>query len=207
MPACFSAQTRLVSLTIELVAIPLPPKPERAFMEYAFVFLASFLASLITFFSGFGLSTVLVAVYAIFFPLPLAIFLAAGVHFLNGLLKVFLVGRFYHKQTLLYFGLPAVIASFFGAEALRYSVGLPALFDYQLFGKTFAVSPLKLFLALVILLVCFLDLKQKTLTWFAGKKSIMLGGLLSGFFGGFSGHQGALRSMFLVKAGLTKEES
>jgi hypothetical protein len=29
-----------------------------------------------------------------------------------------------------------------------------------------------------------------------------LGGLLSGFFGGLSGHQGALRSMFLVKCGL-----
>mgnify|MGYP000679824147 CR=1 FL=1 len=29
-----------------------------------------------------------------------------------------------------------------------------------------------------------------------------LGGVLSGFFGGLSGHQGALRSMFLVKCGL-----
>jgi uncharacterized membrane protein YfcA len=28
---------------------------------------------------------------------------------------------------------------------------------------------------------------------------------LSGFFGGLSGHQGALRSAFLIKAGLTKE--
>ena len=32
-----------------------------------------------------------------------------------------------------------------------------------------------------------------------------LGGLLSGFFGGLSGHQGALRSAFLAKAGLTTE--
>ena len=29
--------------------------------------------------------------------------------------------------------------------------------------------------------------------------------MLSGFFGGLSGHQGALRSPFLLKAGLTKE--
>ena len=28
---------------------------------------------------------------------------------------------------------------------------------------------------------------------------------MSGFFGGLSGHQGALRSAFLIKAGLTKE--
>ena len=32
-----------------------------------------------------------------------------------------------------------------------------------------------------------------------------LGGLLSGFFGGLSGHQGALRSVFILKCGLTKE--
>jgi uncharacterized membrane protein YfcA len=32
-----------------------------------------------------------------------------------------------------------------------------------------------------------------------------VGGLLSGFFGGLSGNQGALRSAFLLKAGLTKE--
>jgi acyl-CoA reductase-like NAD-dependent aldehyde dehydrogenase len=32
-----------------------------------------------------------------------------------------------------------------------------------------------------------------------------VGGLLSGFFGGLSGHQGALRSVFLLRAGLTKE--
>jgi uncharacterized protein len=32
-----------------------------------------------------------------------------------------------------------------------------------------------------------------------------LGGLLSGFFGGLSGLQGALRAAFLVKAGLSKE--
>jgi uncharacterized membrane protein YfcA len=32
-----------------------------------------------------------------------------------------------------------------------------------------------------------------------------IGGFLSGFFGGLSGHQGALRSAFLINAGLSKE--
>jgi uncharacterized protein len=36
-------------------------------------------------------------------------------------------------------------------------------------------------------------------------KFIPLGGVLSGFFGGLSGHQGAFRSSFLLKAGLSKE--
>jgi len=37
------------------------------------------------------------------------------------------------------------------------------------------------------------------------RRYLPLGGVLSGFFGGLSGHQGALRSAFLAKAGLTTE--
>jgi uncharacterized membrane protein YfcA len=36
------------------------------------------------------------------------------------------------------------------------------------------------------------------------KKYLPLGGILSGFFGGLSGHQGALRSMFLARCELSK---
>jgi len=38
-----------------------------------------------------------------------------------------------------------------------------------------------------------------------GREKLPIGGLLSGFFGGLSGNQGALRSAFLIKAGLSKE--
>jgi uncharacterized membrane protein YfcA len=38
------------------------------------------------------------------------------------------------------------------------------------------------------------------------EKYIPIGGMLSGFFGGLSGHQGAFRSAFLIRAGLEKEE-
>jgi uncharacterized membrane protein YfcA len=37
------------------------------------------------------------------------------------------------------------------------------------------------------------------------RRYLPVGGLLSGFFGGLSGHQGALRSAFLAKSGLTTE--
>jgi len=51
-------------------------------------------------------------------------------------------------------------------------------------------------------------------TYFSGKKKmritfdrkyLFIGGLLSGFFGGFSGHQGALRAAFLAKVGITPQ--
>ena len=37
------------------------------------------------------------------------------------------------------------------------------------------------------------------------RRYLPLGGVLSGFFGGLSGHQGALRSAFLAKTGLSTE--
>ena len=37
------------------------------------------------------------------------------------------------------------------------------------------------------------------------KDKLAIGGILSGFFGGLSGNQGALRTAFLIKAGLSKE--
>jgi len=39
---------------------------------------------------------------------------------------------------------------------------------------------------------------------FGGNK-LILGGILSGFFGGLAGIQGAFRSAFLIKSGLSKE--
>ena len=38
-----------------------------------------------------------------------------------------------------------------------------------------------------------------------GKDKLIFGGILSGFFGGLSGIQGAIRSAFLIKSGLSKE--
>jgi len=37
------------------------------------------------------------------------------------------------------------------------------------------------------------------------RRYLPLGGVLSGFFGGLSGHQGALRSAFLIRCGLSQE--
>ena len=37
------------------------------------------------------------------------------------------------------------------------------------------------------------------------ENKLFFGGVISGFFGGLSGHQGALRSAFLIKCGLSKE--
>ncbi len=60
---------------------------------------------------------------------------------------------------------------------------------------------LKIIIGVIIILIALIEispLKQIQIK----PKYIPLGGLLSGFFGGFSGHQGMFRSIFLVKTGL-----
>ena len=72
---------------------------------------AAFLTSLLTFFSGFGLGTILLPVFAIFFPVEVAIAITGGVHFLNNLFKLSLVGLNAEKEVVLRFGIPAFISS------------------------------------------------------------------------------------------------
>jgi hypothetical protein len=68
------------------------------------------------------------------------------------------------------------------------------------------VSPLKLIVGILILVFVILELSPKFSSIQLGRKYLPYGGAVSGFFGGLSGHQGAFRSMFLLKAGLGKEE-
>lgn len=95
-------------------------------------------------------------------------------------------------------------AAFAGAYLLTH-LSRNALATYFLMGHEFRVLPVNLVIAALMILFALwevvpaltkIELKPKFLPW---------GGLLSGFFGGLSGHQGALRSAFLAKAGLTKE--
>ena len=61
--------------------------------EYVVVCLVALLGSGLTLFSGFGLGTLLLPVFALFFPVEVAIAATAVVHFLNNLFKLSLLGR------------------------------------------------------------------------------------------------------------------
>lgn len=174
-------------------------------MEIILIILVAFAASLLTFFSGFGLGTLLAPVFMLFFPVEVAIALTAVVHFFNNLFKLALVARFADKQVLLRFGVPAVAAAFAGSWLLFRLSDLPELFAYNLQGKTFEVSPINFTMAIILLFFAMMDLLPFFKKLQFGRDKMLIGGLLSGFFGGLSGNQGALRTAFLVKAGLSKE--
>lgn len=174
-------------------------------METFIIAIASFTASLLTFFSGFGLGTILTPVFMFFFPIDLAIALTGVVHFLNSLFKLTLVGKNADKSVLVRFGIPAVLASIIGAFLLLRISTTPPLFSYELFNREYSVSTVKFVISALLICFVILDLIPMFNKLQFGQEKLPLGGLLSGFFGGLSGNQGALRSAFLVKAGLSKE--
>ncbi|HSW68061.1 MAG TPA: TSUP family transporter [Bacteroidales bacterium] len=174
-------------------------------MEIIIISLAAFLTALLTFFSGFGLGTILTPVFAIFFPIDIAIAMTGVVHFTNNLFKITLVGRNIDKAVLIRFGLPAILAAFVGAWLLLRITALPSLMQYELWGREFEVTPVKLVIALLLIVFSILEIAPAAQRIQFGKDKLVFGGLLSGFFGGLSGLQGAIRSAFLIKSGLSKE--
>lgn len=174
-------------------------------MEIIIISIAAFLVAILTFFSGFGLGTILTPIFMIFFPVELAIALTGVVHFFNNIFKLFLVGQNVNKEVLIGFGIPAVIAAVFGSWILVNITDLHPLFSYTLFGKNFEIYPVKLIVSLLLILFASIDLIPYFNTLQFDKKKLPIGGIISGFFGGLSGNQGALRSAFLIKAGLSKE--
>ena len=174
-------------------------------MDYVIICLIAFLGSGLTLFTGFGLSTILIPAFALFFPIDLTIAMTAIVHFLNNLFKLTLFRRHTNKQVVFRFGIPSVIAAFAGAFLLFKLADLSPLAEYSLQGKTFFITPIGLTIGLLLIFFSFFDIVPAFTKIQFDKKYLPLGGILSGFVGGVSGNQGALRSAFLIRAGLTKE--
>ena len=173
--------------------------------ELIILCIASFVTSLLTFFSGFGLGTILMPVFAIFFPIELAIALTGVVHFLNNIFKLSLVGLKADKQVVIRFGIPAFIAAFAGAWLLLRMTNMQPLVEYSIGENGFTITPLKLVIAVLLIFFSIMEVAPFFKNVQMGKDKLIIGGILSGFFGGLSGHQGALRSAFLIKSNLGKE--
>jgi uncharacterized membrane protein YfcA len=165
---------------------------------------ALFVAGL-TFFSGFGLGTLLMPAFALFFPVEIAVAATAIVHLANNIYKGFLMGKHADLKVVLYFTIPAAIFASLGAYLLSYFSDLSEIASYSLFGKTFSITPVNIAIGILMILFALVELVPFLKKINFSRKTIPIGGALSGFFGGVSGHQGALRTAFLVHAGLEKK--
>lgn len=161
-----------------------------AMTEYLILALLSFFAGGMTLFTGFGLSTILLPVFVIFFPAAIAVPSTAIVHFLNNFYKLFIYFKKINLKVLIRFGVPALLASIAGAFLLK-----------KLSSNE---RDLEIILGILIISISFLEMVPAIRNLKIGIKWAPVGGIISGFFGGFSGHQGLFRSAFLIKSGLNK---
>lgn len=171
-------------------------------MDYLVIGITAFLASGLTLYSGFGLGTVLLPAFALFFPAETAVAATGAVHLLNNLFKGGLLRRSADWRIVMRFGLPAIPAAILGAWVLAQLGETRIAYDWSAFGRVFRPSGAGVVIGTLMILFAMLELQP----WFqrlaAPPRLMPLGGVLTGFLGGLSGQQGALRSMFLLKSGL-----
>ncbi len=176
------------------------------YSPYIIVAISVCIAAGLTFFSGFGLGTIMLPVFSLFFPLPIAVAATAIVHLANNLFKFGLVYKDIHFPTLLRFGLPAMLSAIVGGWLLTFISDVEAIKTYVFLNKEFEITWLKVTIGFLMIFFAWFDLSPKYSNYRFDKKYLPYGGILSGFFGGVSGHQGAFRAAFLSKSGLTKEQ-
>lgn len=174
-------------------------------MEYIIIGIVALVIAVMTFFSGFGLGTLLMPVFAIFFSVEIAIAVTAIVHLANNIFKVALLGKHANIKIVVLFAIPGAVTAIFGALLLNHFVSFAPLISYSLSGKAFFVTPVKVVIATLIIIFAVIELIPSFKRLSFDLKFIPFGGMLSGFFGGLSGHQGALRSAFLLRTGLDKK--
>ena len=171
-------------------------------MDMVVIALVAALASALTLYSGFGLGTILLPAFALFFPVPVAVAATGVVHLLNNVFKAGLLRRQADWPTVIRFGIPAVPAAMAGAWLLAWLGDMPRLFAWEAFDQQFGPTGAGLAVGLLMLLFAALEMQR----WFqelsAPPRLIPFGGLLTGFLGGLTGQQGALRSIFLLRSGL-----
>ena len=170
------------------------------------VALAAFVAAGLTMYSGFGLGTLMLPVFALFFPVEMAVVATALVHGANNVFKVSLLGRNADREVVLKFGLAAIVAAVFGAMTLAWFAQAGASMTVEVNEEAVSeITPVKLVIGFLMIGFALFELLPKFQKLEFDRRYLPLGGILSGFFGGLSGHQGALRSAFLAKTGLTTE--
>ena len=170
-------------------------------LPFALIAFSAAFAACLTMYSGFGLGTLMLPVFALYFPVEVAVVATAGVHGANNAFKVILLGRDADWQVVFRFGLPAIVAALVGAWLLgqisEWSTGATAS-QSAVAGAT----PVKTLIGVLMVAFALFELLPRFRGLAFDRKFLPLGGVLSGFFGGLSGHQGALRSAFLAKSGL-----
>jgi uncharacterized membrane protein YfcA len=181
----------------------MPPSGYDAHMELLLLALLGAGASTITIISGFGLNTVLVPAFTVLFPLPLAIAAVALVHLIASAIRLVIFRAHISRAIALQFVPWAIFGGIAGALVLELLGAVPVIATYPLFGVTKSITLVKIVVGVTISALALYELRRGAEREGLSSGGLRVGALASGFFGGLSGNQGAIRSTVLIRAGLT----
>jgi hypothetical protein len=181
----------------------MPPSGYDVPMELLLLALLGAGASAITIVSGFGLNTVLVPAFAVLFPLPLAIAAVAVVHLIASAIRAVIFRAHINRVIAWQFVPWAIVGGIVGAFILELLGAVPVITTYPLFGLTKSITAVKVVVGVTIAALSFYELRRGSEVTGLSRVGVSAGALASGFFGGLSGNQGAIRSTVLIRAGLT----
>lgn len=131
--------------------------------------------------------------------------MTAIVHFANNIFKLALTWREADRSVVLKFGFPSFAGAIAGALLLTQLSMMGVLFYYWIGEEMFVVTPDGVIIGLLLIFFALFDILPSAKRIELNPKYLPYGGILSGFVGGLSGHQGALRTTFLIRSGLSKE--
>lgn len=157
-------------------------------MELMLTAILVFVASVVGTVTGFGISTIMIPVMVLFYPLEMVLLFVGVIHWFGDLWKLVLFRKGIRVKLILLFGVTGILMSFVGAR-LVFSVSQGVL--SRVLGG---------FLIGYVVFLFFkpdFELKDNNVTALAG-------GASSGFLAGFFGIGGAVRSMFLSAFNLEK---
>lgn len=157
-------------------------------MEIFLISLLTLLASFIGTLTGFGLSTIMLPIFVLFYPLAQSLLIVGIIHFFSDLWKIILFKQGFDKKLVLYFGIPGIIAGVIGASIV---LSLP---------QTLLSQTLGVFLITYSLFaITHPDYKISD-----GPPLMIAGGTLSGLTTGIFGIGGPIRTIFLAGLNLSK---
>lgn len=157
-------------------------------MDIFLIAVLTLIASMVGTITGFGTSTIMIPVLAIFLPPVEAIFFVSIIHWFGNVWKVTLFKSGFNLRLFALFGISGLLASYVGA-LLTLNIEQPLLLRLLgIFLVIYSVS-----------LIIKTNIKMK-----ADIKAALVGGTLSGFFAGMFGIGGTIRSAFLLLFDLKK---
>jgi uncharacterized membrane protein YfcA len=147
-----------------------------------------FVASIVGTITGFGLSTIMVPVLAMFYPFDQTLVFVGIIHWFSNLWKLILFRGGFRWRLIVTFGVPGIFASFVGASLM--------------FDISQRVLPRVLGMFIIVYVIYLLV--RSSFKVMQNTTTAICGGALSGFFAGIFGIGGAVRGMFLSAFDLPK---